>query len=74
MNIVFITTLYPDNDEQSLTEVPFTLHYFVKNWVNQGHIVQVVKVEAIYPGFIPKYSKLNKVRRERNILSTRGNR
>lgn len=68
MNIVFITTLYPDNENQTLTEVPFALHYFVKNWVAQGHNVQVIKVEAIYPKFIPKYSKRNKERYERDVV------
>lgn len=68
MNIIFITTLYPDNEKQTLTEVPFTLHYFVKDWINQGHHVQVIKIEAIYPPMIPKYSNLNRDRFERDVV------
>lgn len=68
MNIVFITTLYPDNKEQSLTEVPYALHYFVKEWGKTGNNVQVIKVEARYPRYLPKYSKINKKRIVRDNL------
>ena len=67
MNIVLITLLYPDNKNQTLTQVPYTLHYFVKNWIAQGHTVQVIKIESIYPKYLPYYGKLSKQRRERDV-------
>lgn len=68
MNIVFITTLYPDNKEQSLTEVPYALHYFVREWVKEGINVQVIKIEAKYPRYLPQYNKINKNRVIRDTL------
>jgi len=68
MNIVFITTLYPDNKAQSLTEVPYALHYFVKEWKKKGNNVQVIKIEAKYPRYLPKYNKTNKNRVVRDTL------
>lgn len=35
MNIVFITNYIPHNKEQSLTEFPYALHYFAKEWVDR---------------------------------------
>jgi len=67
MKIVFITTLYPDSKEQSLTKVPYALHYFVQNWVKQNHEIQVIKVEATYPKYLPQYYNTNRMRRERDV-------
>lgn len=68
MNIIFITKLYPDNVNQTTTRVPYTLHYFVRSWIEQGHNVQVIKIESTYPYYLPYYSKRNKQRIERDVI------
>jgi len=68
MKIIFITTLYPDSKEQSLIKVPYALHYFVQNWVKEKHEVEVIKIEATYPKYLPQYFKTNKTRTERDTL------
>src|SRR5690625_3439833 len=65
MNIIFVTTLYPSSKDQTLVEVPYTLHYFVENWIREGHKVTVLKVESTYPKYIPIYNEKNKGRFER---------
>lgn len=65
MNIVFITLLYPSDKSQSLTDVPYVLHYLVKRWIKENHNVTVFKIETTYPKFLPIYSKKNKERTER---------
>jgi len=67
MDILFITTLYPDNESQKKTDVPYTLHNFVKSW-KKSHNVEVIKIEATYPSYIPVYRKNNIARIPRNNI------
>lgn len=49
MNILFITDLYPVNENEKTT--PKTLLNFVKEWENSGHNVDVIKPNFILNSF-----------------------
>lgn len=47
MNILLISSIYPlPTANNQGTKV---CHYFAKEWVKQGHCVQVIHVQAVYP-------------------------
>lgn len=50
MNILFITDLYPVNENEKTT--PKTLLNFVKEWENSGHNVDVIKPNFILNSFL----------------------
>lgn len=52
MKILFITDLYPMNQGENKT--PLTLHYFVSEWISQGHKVDVIKPNFLLNSFFRK--------------------
>ena len=60
MNILFITDLYPVNENEKTT--PRTLLAFVKEWQKMGHNVDVLKPNFIFNSFLRKkpFYKTNK--------------
>lgn len=50
MNILFITDLYPVNENEKTT--PKTLLNFVKEWENSGHNIDVIKPNFILNSFL----------------------
>lgn len=50
MKILFITDLYPVNEQEKTT--PKTLLNFVKEWQNAGHVVDVIKPNFILNSFL----------------------
>ena len=50
MNILFITDLYPVNENEKTT--PRTLFDFVQEWQKQGHNVNVIKPNFILNSFL----------------------
>ena len=52
MKILFISDLYPiKRDEKNSV---LTLHGFVKEWIRQGHDVDVIKPNFIFNSFLRK--------------------
>ena len=49
MKILFITDLYPIRTDESPV---LTLHNFVKEWIKQGHSVDVIRPNFIINSFI----------------------
>lgn len=50
MRILLITPLYPGYPGQPKAEVTYALHYFSKEWVQNGHDVRVGVLWRYYPG------------------------
>lgn len=50
MKILFITDLYPITTSETTT--PHTLHNFVKEWIRQGHEVDVIKPNFLLNSFL----------------------
>lgn len=57
MKILLLTTLYPGYENQSRKETSYAIHYFVKEWVSQGHDVTVAKIWPQYPWIFNIFSK-----------------
>jgi len=56
MRIVVITNLYPAYINQSASENTHVVHFFSREWVRQGHEVEVFVIWPYYPGsfsFLP---------------------
>lgn len=60
MKIMLITTLYPGYVGQSRKEISYALHYFVKDWVESGYEVRVIKISPRYPKIF-NFSGKNKI-------------
>ncbi|QQK80448.1 glycosyltransferase [Salicibibacter cibi] len=52
MNILVLTSVYPQPDDPNNSGVTPVVHYFAKEWVKQGHNVLVVHNSNKYPSFV----------------------
>lgn len=52
MNILILTSVYPQADDEKNSGVTPVVKYFAKEWVKAGHKVIVVHNPGIYPSFI----------------------
>ncbi len=52
MNIVILTSIYPGNYKDETNSVTKVVHYFAKEWVEQGHNVLVFHNAHRYPLFV----------------------
>lgn len=55
MKILLITKLYPGYKNQSREEMTYAIHYFAKEWIKQGHEVEVIRVWPKYPTLVNKF-------------------
>lgn len=49
MNILLITTLYPNSAKQHVLDASRAVHYFVEKWINYGANVKVIRISPKYP-------------------------
>lgn len=49
MKLLLITPLYPGYFDQPKAEVTYALHYFAREWLQQGHDVRIVVLWRYYP-------------------------
>ncbi|HDP77565.1 MAG TPA: glycosyltransferase family 4 protein [Mesotoga infera] len=66
MRIVVITNLYPAYIDQPASENTMVVHFFSREWVRQGHEVEVFVIWPYYPAF---FSFLPAGRRRRKYSS-----
>ncbi|MCM3399457.1 glycosyltransferase family 4 protein [Oceanobacillus profundus] len=70
MNILLITTLYPGYEGQSRSEVSYALHQFAKEWIANGHNVQVLRLWPKHPkliNLIDKGKETSKYRKDETV-------
>lgn len=70
MKILLITSLYPGYLNQPKNEVTYSIHYFVKNWINENQVI-VIRVWPYYYSFfnfLNKIKKNNKFSKIENML------
>ena len=46
MKILVITTFYPEQNRKDLIQDTSVVHYFAKEWVKDGHSVDVIHLYA----------------------------
>lgn len=68
MKILLITKLYPGHEGQSREEMTYAIHYFTKEWIKQGHEVEVVRVWPKYPVIMNKIIKKQGVKGDKSFL------
>lgn len=52
MNILLVTTLYPEYENQSIAETSYALHDFAKEWVKEHNVIVVRPIFPAYRRFI----------------------
>lgn len=63
MNILLITSLYPAYINEPISDIPYVVHYFCKQWKKEGINIRVINSRMVYPkvlNFIPKGKKRNR--------------